>query len=407
MTRLPDRRRAVELVQQAQRAGARLSQACALLGLSVRTYPRWTATGTVVADRRPEAVRPEPHNKLSAAEREAIVTLCNEAGYRSRPPGFIVADQADQGRYLASESTFYRVLREHGQVQHRGRQKAPRPKRPPTTHTATAPNELWSWDVSWLPGPARGSGYYLYLILDVFSRKIVGHEVYEAETGELAAQLIEKAHWREHLAGKAKPLVLHSDNGSPMKAATFLEKLYELGIAPSHSRPRVSNDNAFSEALFRTVKFRPGYPAAGFADLTAAREWMQAFVRWYNTEHRHSALRYVTPEQRHTGQATVILTNRMVVYKRAKQHRHRPLKNPSGAGVAPSVKADGDVIPRCLASGLLVFAQLLEAVLTVLKLRKALQPLDTARDALRTASYRAELSEVSWLESSRHDHSGG
>lgn len=154
--------------------------------------------------------------------------------------------------------------------------------------------------------------------MDVFSRKIVGHEVHATETGALASELIDKAHWREHLAAKNKPLILHSDNGSPMKAATFLQKLYDLGITPSRSRPRVSNDNAYSEALFRTLKYRPGFPSKGFATLAQAREWMLAFVHWYNDEHRHSALNYVTPVQRHSGEATRILANRRTTYERAR-----------------------------------------------------------------------------------------
>ena len=169
-----------------------------------------------------------------------------------------------------------------------------------------------------LPGPICGSWWYLYLIVDVFSRKIVGHEVYVAETGELASELVEKTHWREHLALRDKPLVLHSENGSPMKAATFLQKLYDLGITPSRSRPRVSNDNAYSEALFRTLKYHPGFPAKGFATLEQAREWLFSFVHWYNAEHRHSALNYVTPNQRHSGKATSILANRRATYERAR-----------------------------------------------------------------------------------------
>jgi transposase InsO family protein len=215
------------------------------------------------------------------------------------------------------------VLREHGQVHPRGRQKAPQPKRQATTHKATEPNQLWSWDISWLPGPARGTWFYLYLMLDVYSRKIVGHEVYHSETGELASEFIEKAYWREHLATKRKPLVLHSDNGSPMKASTFLEKLYDLGITPSNSRPRVSNDNAYSESLFKTLKFRPGFPANGFRSIEAARQWVLAFVKWYNTEHRHSALNYVTPQQRHEGVADQILAQREEVMVAAKAENPR------------------------------------------------------------------------------------
>lgn len=160
-------------------------------------------------------------------------------------------------------------------------------------------------------------------MLDVYSRKVVGHEVYPSETGELASEFIEKAYWREHLATRRKPLVLHSDNGSPMKASTFLEKLYDLGITPSNSRPRVSNDNAYSVSLFKTLKFRPGFPAAGFRTIQEARNWVLGFVHWYNTEHRHSALNYVTPQQRHDGEADQILARRQQVIEAAKADNPR------------------------------------------------------------------------------------
>lgn len=318
MTSLPDRQQAVTLIEQAQSSGARLEKACALLNLTVRTYQRWTTDKVVKADQRPLVPRAAPSNKLTNEERRAVISLCNQKEYRSCPPAFIVADQLDQGRYLASESTFYRVLREDDQVHPRGRQKAPESKRIATTHKAAQPNQLWSWDISWLPGPARGTWFYLYLMLDVYSRKIVGHEVYDSETGELASEFVEKAHWREHLATKEKPLVLHSDNGSPMKASTFLEKLYDLGITPSKSRPRVSNDNAYSESLFKTLKFRPGFPTNGFRTIEDARKWVLSFVRWYNTEHRHSALNYVTPQQRHNDEADQILAQRKRVIEAAK-----------------------------------------------------------------------------------------
>ena len=177
----------------------------------------------------------------------------------------------------------------------------------------------------------------------MFSRKIVGHEVYEAETGELASQLVEKAHWREHLASKAKPLILHSDNGSPMKAATFLQKLHDLGITPSRSRPRVSNDNAYAEALFRTLKYRPGFPVNGFATLDVARAWMHRFVTWYNEEHRHSALNYVTPAQRHSGEAKRILAHRRAAYERARQaHPERWAGNIRDFGLPEQVYLNPD-----------------------------------------------------------------
>src|SRR5699024_11339846 len=138
---------------------------------------RWERKGDVTADQRPKAERPTPSKKYSPQERDAMVSRCNQPEYRSRPPAYIVADQLGQGRYVASESTLYRVLRERGQVHHRGRQQAPQRKRRPTTHQANGPNQVWSWDITWLPGPARGTWVYLYLIMDIYSRKIVGHEV--------------------------------------------------------------------------------------------------------------------------------------------------------------------------------------------------------------------------------------
>ena len=324
MTSLPDRQQTVALIQEAQSSGARLDKACALMNLSVRTYQRWTAQKVVQPDQRPWVDRPIPSNKLSPQERESIVSLCNQPQYKSCPPAFIVADQLDQGRYLASESTFYRVLREYDQVHPRGRQKPPERKQQATTHKATGPNQVWSWDISWLPGPARGTWFYLYLMMDVYSRKIVAHEVHASETGELASELVEKASWREQLVARNQPLVLHSDNGSPMKASTFLEKLYDLGITPSKSRPRVSNDNAYSESLFKTLKFRPGFPVKGFSTIQKARSWVLEFVRWYNNEHRHSALNYVTPEQRHKGEASQILAQRKQVMLKAKAKNQKP-----------------------------------------------------------------------------------
>lgn len=319
MTSLPDRQHTVELIREAQSSGARLDNACELLNISVRTYQRWYRGGNVEADCRPHAIRSEPNNKLTPEECATVLSLCNEPEYRSCPPGFIVADQLDRGYYLASESTFYRLLREASQQHHRGREKAPIPKRQATSHKADAPNQLWSWDISWLPGPIKGQWFYLYLIIDLFSRKIVGQEVYECEAGELAGEFVQKAYWREHLAAQSKPLVLHSDNGSPMKAASFLETLYDLGIVPSRSRPRVSNDNAYSEALFRTLKYRPGFPAKGFETLEQARQWVLEFTRWYNNEHRHSGLNYVTPAQRHNGEAKSVLASRQQVLTQAKR----------------------------------------------------------------------------------------
>jgi len=265
----------------------------------------------------PEAPKPTPDHALSSAEMADVLAVCHRADWTDLPPGQIVARLLDEeGRSIASESTFYRILRSHGQQRHRGRAKAPAKQAKPTSFRADAPCEVWSWDVTWLAGPARGLFFYLYLILDLYSRKIVGWEVHETETAALGAEVVERAVLAEGCINQ--PLVLHSDNGSPMKGATMLETLRRLEIDPSFSRPRVSNDNPYSEAMFRTFKYVPGYPEQGFATLEQAREWVAAFVAWYNEEHRHSAIQYVTPLQRHNDEDQAILAQRKAIYEQAK-----------------------------------------------------------------------------------------
>ncbi len=316
MISVPDRRRTVELIEEAIVGGARRWRACEELGISVRTYQRWTHGGGVKADGRPEAVRPPPANKLKAEERAQVLAVCHRAEFASLPPSQIVPALADRGEYLASESSFYRILREADEQRARGRARPPRKPAPPPSHCAMGPCQVWSWDITWLAGPVRGLFYYLYLIVDLYSRKIVGWEVFERESAGHGATVVHKAVLAERCAGK--PLVLHADNGSPQKGSTLRSKLEDLGIEPSYSRPRVSDDNAFSEALFRTCKYRPDYPAQGFESLEAAREWVLGFVRWYNHVHRHSAIRYVTPAQRHAGEDKRLLADRDEVYAAAK-----------------------------------------------------------------------------------------
>jgi putative transposase len=317
MISTPDRERTVSLIKEAVASGARKQLACEEAGINLRTYQRWTSdVEGVKADGRPRAKRPEPRHKLSEEERAKILAVTNSEEFKSLPPSQIVPALADQGRYIASESSFYRVLREADQQHHRGRSKAPAGKEA-TTHRATGPNQLWCWDITWLPGPARGAYFYLYLILDVFSRKVVGWEIHNEELSELASELVRKACLREGTHGS--PLVLHSDNGSPMKGSALLETLYQLGVMTSYSRPRVSNDNAYAESIFRTCKYRPDYPYGGFANLDEARTWVLSFVSWYNQDHKHSGLKFISPEQRHNGQWSDVMDNRKVVYKAAKE----------------------------------------------------------------------------------------
>lgn len=322
MTALPQREEMVADIEQARQAGARLKTACMELGLSARTFERWQREGVVRADGRPDAARPEPAHKLSEQEREQVLAICHEPRFTDLPPAQIVPRLADEGVYVASESSFYRVLRAAQEQHHRGRAKASS-KTEPQRHVAYGPNEVWSWDVTYLPSQVRGLYFYLYAVIDLFSRKLVAWEVHAREGGDEAAALIERACWREHRRGE-KPLVLHADNGSAQKAHTLKSKLEMLGITPSHSRPGVSDDNAHIESWFRTCKYSPGYPPQGFADIELARQWVLKFVTWYNGVHLHSGLSYVTPEQRHSGRAEAILTQRQTVYAAARA-RH-PLR---------------------------------------------------------------------------------
>ena len=295
-------------IQEAHQSGARLPLACDEAGLTLRTYRRWVRNGQVKADLRPDATRPTPANKLSEAEQAKIIEICNLEQFASLPPSQIVPTLLDQGEYYGSESTYYRVLKAHGQLHHRGRSLARKGSAMPTTYTATGPCQVFCWDITYLASTVRGQFYYLYMLEDVYSRKIVGHEVYEAESGEYAAKLLEQTLLREKCLHSG--VVLHSDNGAPMKSQTMRVKANELGVTTSYSRPRVSNDNPFAESLFRTCKYRPDWPSAGFKSLDEARDWVLKFTRWYNYEHKHSQLRFVTPHQRHTGQDVALLAQR-------------------------------------------------------------------------------------------------
>ncbi len=255
---------------------------------------------------------------LSAPEREQVLALANQPEQASLAPHQIVPRLADKGVYVASESTFYRVLKEADQQYGRGRAKRPR-GRVVTTHQSTGPNQLWCWDITWLPTTVKGQFYYWYMMKDIHSRKLVANEVHESESMELAAALLKRGCLREGVAGR--PLVLHSDNGSAMKGSTMLAAMQNLGVLPSFSRPRVSNDNAHAESLFRTAKYCPLWPQKPFASLDEARGWVQKFVQWYNEEHRHSGIQYVTPAQRHRGEATALLQQRVTVYEAARQRQ--------------------------------------------------------------------------------------
>lgn len=317
------------LVEEAVANGARHGAACAALGLAARTLQRWVHCA-VDGRHGPNRV---PANKLTTIERSKLVEVATSPEFRDRSPKQIVPLLADRAIYLASESTFYRVLHDED-LQHRRSRARPASPRP-REHVADGPWQVASWDITYLRSHVRGRFFFLYLVLDVWSRKILGWDVHEVESEKLAAQIIERIRLEavdQDLGG----WVLHSDNGGPMKGATMLATLQRLGIVPSFSRPRVSDDNPFAEALFRTLKYCPEYPTTGFATVELAHAWVARFVHWYNHEHQHSGIGYVAPAERHAGTDVELLAARRSLYERARRRHpsrwarvprswHRPL----------------------------------------------------------------------------------
>jgi putative transposase len=307
-------------INEAAANSSRRASACALLGVSERTLQRWLhgpggVTPSCRADARPARVQ-QPANRFSDAERVALLNAANEPQFGSLPPSQIVPRLADEGRYLGSESTLYRCLREALQLAHRRPERRPHLRHKPRALSATAPNQLISWDITYLKTTVHGIYLYLYVFLDVFSRKIVAWQVFEHECQSEASALFHDYISRAGIP--ADQLTLHSDNGAPMKGATLIATLERLGVARSLSRPSVSNDNPYSEALFRTLKYRPELPIRPFHDLAAARAFADTLVNWYNHEHRHSAIRFVTPAERHDGLDQRLLDQRHALYQAAR-----------------------------------------------------------------------------------------
>lgn len=312
-----DRDEALSLLDEAIASGCRVEVACRELGLHPRTVQRWRAEPGGGFDAR-KGPNTTPKQKLSPMERAEVLAVANSAEFRDLSPKQIVPRLADRGQYIASESTFYRVLREEGQMAHRGSSRPPTNRRPEEV-IATAPKQVWSWDITYLPSAMRGKFFYLYLFVDVWSRRIMKAVVHVEESADLAATLLSEA-WREHGIGPGE-LTVHSDNGGPMTGATMLATMQALGVVPSFSRPSVSDDNPFSEALFKTLKYVPSYPRKPFASVEAAWAWVERFVAWYNGEHRHSAIGFVTPDERHRGTDVDVLLDRRRVYEDARRRR--------------------------------------------------------------------------------------
>lgn len=288
-----DKQTAVSLIREAVESGARKWKACEVLEINVRTCRRWERGA--VEDGRKGAEKTVVR-KLTPEERQEVIDVSCEKRFQDLSPHHIVPILAEEGRYIASESTFYRVLRAAAMVNHREDGRARSTAGRPAELVATGPNQVWSWDITWLKSEVRGMYYFCYMIKDIWKKDIVGWEIHEQESVELAAAMFRRLKLKKNLRG----VRLHSDNGNPMKGSTMIVTLYNLGVIPSFSRPRVSDDNPYIESLFKTMKYTVGYPGV-FKDLNHARTWMADFVNWYNTEHRHSAIGYVTPDQRGTG----------------------------------------------------------------------------------------------------------
>jgi transposase InsO family protein len=313
MTVKEERDNITACVSEAVEQGARKEQACKIIGLTARTIQRWQKNHC--GDQRPDFKRMSS-KALTDEEKDKIVEVCNSNEYKDMTPNEIVPVLAEKGEYYASESTFYRILRERGLLTHRSDCKPANSVNKPDELKATGPNQVWSWDITYLKTSVKGIYYYLYLFMDVWSRLIVGWTVEENEDGEIASTTI------KHICKEKgiKKIYLHSDNGGPMKCGTMLATLQRLGVVPSFSRPHVSNDNPFSESLFKTMKYVPSFPNE-FKSLEEAITWVEAFVKWYNEEHHHSSIKFVTPMQRHYGEDVAILQKRKETYIAARNNR--------------------------------------------------------------------------------------
>jgi putative transposase len=301
----------IPAIEEAVASGARLVRACHMVGISVRTFQNWRRHGTT--DRRRGAAK-TVRSKLTDEERAEILGVCGEPRFADLTPHQIVAILAAEGRYIASERTFYRVLKAANLLHHRSDTKPKATSSKPPQRVATGPNQVWCWDVTYLATEVRGIFLFAYVIIDLFDRSIVGWRIHDREDEELAHELFRELSTRMHLRG----VQLHSDNGPMMKGLSLLALFSVLGVGLTYSRPRVSDDNPFIESFFRTLKYTAGFPGR-FRNIEHAREWMAEFLNWYNTEHLHSALGYVTPADRRAGRDVEIFARRNETIEAARQ----------------------------------------------------------------------------------------
>jgi transposase InsO family protein len=317
----PSKEKLVQIIDEASSEGARLHQACLTAGISYRSYLRWK-TGKV-NDGRLGAEKQVPR-KLSIEEAELFYQEANKPEYREQTPGQIVASLLEKGIYFGSERTLYRILKAKSALVNRTESRKPGRHRKPPELRASGPNQVWTWDITWLKTDVKGIFVYGYAVIDIFSRMIVGWTVEQTESPELARNLYDRI-IRDR---KVKPQFVHADNGGPMKGLSLVAFLTQLQVGLTYSRPRVSDDNPFIESFFRTVKYHVSYPKA-FLGLDDAREWFATFIDWYNMKHRHSGIGYVTPNQKHTGADILLFFKRQITLdKAAKEHPERFVSGP-------------------------------------------------------------------------------
>ena len=332
------------MIQTAQELAAShgIAAACAVLAVPrsslYRARPAPAVAQAVLPE--PEApTRPAPPRALSSIEKAQVRELLNSARFEDLAPREVYAQLLDEERYLCSISTMYRILAEHAELRERRNQlRHPAYRKPELL--AIGPKQVWSWDITKLRGPSKGLYYYLYVIIDIYSRYVVGWMIAEVESAELAEQLIAETCAKQGV--QRAQLTIHADNGSPMIAKTVAILLADLGVAKSHSRPHVSNDNPYSEAQFKTLKYRPDYPQR-FGSLADARTWGRSFFTWYNDQHHHTGLGLLTPAAVHAGRAETVRQQHQMVLEQAFQaHPERfvkrapyPAKLPAAAWINP------------------------------------------------------------------------
>jgi len=318
-----------------------MRRALSALGLPRATFYRWKKPPR-------EKARPQPPLALSSPERREVLTLLHEDRFMDKAPREIYATLLDEERYLCSIRTMYRILEREGEVKER-RNQLIRPHYAKPELLATGPNQVWSWDITKLKGPVKWTYYYLYVILDIFSRYVVGWMVAHRELASLARKLMEETMEKQSI--KPGHLIIHADRGSSMTSKPVALLLADLGVTKSHSRPSVSNDNPYSESHFKTMKYRPEFPER-FGSIEHARTFSQTFFPWYNTEHHHSGLGLLTPEDVHYGRAPGILAARQEVLlsayarhpERFKGRMPKPAPLPDAVWInKPSPASDGGI----------------------------------------------------------------